>query len=482
MFSRLLVWLFPFALMSASLGGTERNLWPFSVEENDPAGNTTAQQYAGPLFFKNSLPGQPVNAGFRPFYLQTKAGDLETKTFLYPLFVWKSQQAFSSFSFFRLLNRTHSNDSGRHPVQTFDLWPFYFSRTTPEVASTYRALFPVYGDIKERFGKDRLTFVAFPLYMRTQKSGLQITHAPWPFLRFIGGAGHEGFQFWPLFGHRHRTGDYDHQFYLWPLLYKSARDLSAAEPRVSVGALPFYTRDTGPGYRNVNFAWPFLGYTHRTAPTRYDEQRYLWPFLVQGRGDQRFINRWAPFYTHSVIKGMDKTWVLWPLLRHARWSEQGVAQEKTQFLSFLYWSLEQRSLANPHTAPARKTHLWPLYSSWDNGAGRRQFQLLSPFEVFFPQNETIRQLYSPLLALYRYDRQSEDTFRHTLLWHAVTYQRTAQDTTFNLGPLLGVSTSSHKQRIAIGRGLFGLQRQPGQRVWRPFLFDFPAQSPHKPTG
>ena len=26
---------------------------------------------------------------------------------------------------------------------------------------------------------------------------------------------------------------------------------------------------------------------------------------LQGRGDDRLVNRWGPFYTHSIAKGID---------------------------------------------------------------------------------------------------------------------------------------------------------------------------------
>ncbi|MBI2498502.1 MAG: hypothetical protein HYV75_11500, partial [Opitutae bacterium] len=289
-------------------------------------------------------------------------------------------------------------------------------------------------------------------------------------------------EFWPLCGHRGRTGDYDRQFWLWPLFYRQATRLAEAQPTVRLGALPFYTRDTGPGFRSESYVWPLFGYTHRIGPDRYDERRYLWPFLVQGRGEQRYVNRWAPLYTHSIARGCDKTWFVWPLFRHAQWQEAGLAQEKDQLLYFVYWSQSQRSLAHPAAAPARKTHLWPLLSMWDNGAGRRQVQFLSPLEVFFPANDPVRQLYTPLFALYRYDRRDAKASRHSLLWDAVTYRRSAGGREFHLGPLLSVHTGAARQRIALGHGLLGLTRRPGERVWRFFLFDFSGKPATKTTA
>lgn len=482
MFSRRLVWPLCAALLAAAAisHGEEQNGWPLVVRQSPPDAPVDSVQYLGPLVFSKQSAGEVH--GIRPIYLAAKVDDKETTTFLYPLFTWEKQPAYRKFSFFQLVNYRREDDPGRPVEEGFDIWPFYFSKKTGDPATSYRALFPIAGTIKYRFGKDALTWYGFPLYLHSEKAGMEITTAPWPFLRFIDGAGHHGFEFWPLFGHRGRPGDYDRQFYLWPFFYKSARNLSEPVPTVSIGALPFYTRDTAPGYINETYGWPFFGYTHRTLPYRYDERRYFWPFLVQGEGDQRQINRWAPFYTHSVIKGYDKTWVAWPFYRHAEWTDEKIAQERNQFLFFLYWSQTQRSLTNPAAAPARKTHLWPLVSSWDNGAGRRQVQVLSPFEVFFPSNDIIRQLYTPLFALYRYDRPDAATARHSLLWNAITWRRSATDRAFHLGPLFSVQSGTESKRVAVGMGLLGWQRHPGEARGKFFLFDFARKPANKTAG
>jgi hypothetical protein len=109
-------------------------------------------------------------------------------------------------------------------------------------------------------------------------------------------------------------------------------------------------------------------------------------------------------------------------------------------------------------------------------------QVLSPLEVFFPTNDVIRQLYTPIFALYRYDRTDADTSRHSLLWKAVTWRRSTSGKEFHLGPLFSVQTGPDQKRIALARGLIGWQRLPGQPRGRLFLFDFNRKNINKPTG
>jgi len=472
MFSRPSIWLIPAALFVSALRSEEHNNWPVSVRQEEPDGTVTTSQYAGPLFFENNVPGEPHQAGFRPFYMQSRAGGIETTYLLYPFFTWRRENGYRSFSFFQLVNESHDAEPGQPPVHAFDVWPFYFSRDTGDPETSYHALFPLGGTIKHRLYFDRIHFVLFPLYLETEQKGAVTTHAPWPFLRFIHGDGNHGFEFWPLFGHRGRPNDYDDQFYLWPLIYKSTANLSEPQPDIKLGVLPFYARVTAPGYIDETYLWPFFGYSHRTEPVKYDEQRYLWPFFVQGRGDDRYVNRWGPFYTHSIVKGYDKTWLAWPIFRHAEWTDGGIAQEKNQVLFFLYWSQTQRSTTNPRAEPAHMTHLWPLVSSWNNGAGLRQVQVLSPFEVLFPGNEPIRQLYTPLFALYRYDQRAPGDTRHSLLFSLLSWKRSPAEREFHLGPLFSTHWTPEGSRVALGNGLLAWRREPATGRWGFSLFDF----------
>jgi hypothetical protein len=200
--------------------------------------------------------------------------------------------------------------------------------------------------------------------------------------------------------------------------------------------LPFYSRSRSEFAVSETYLWPFFGYTLSEAPA-YREQRWLWPLVVTSRGEDRRVDRFAPFYTHSVRKGVRKTWILWPLLRNQEWTDAGLEIEKTQFLYFLYWNLDQRSASNPALPSAHKTHLWPLLSHWDNGAGHTQFQLFSPLEVLFQHNEVVRTVYSPLFSLYRLDRRPSGDIHSSFLFNFMTYHREGEVREFNLGPLLG---------------------------------------------
>ena len=482
---RLIIFL---GLTSISLLPTEaaeENFWPFKVEQTDPGrtvvGGVEAWQGGGPLFFGTVRADGSSAGGFRPFYVRQKdaAGRTIETDFLYPLLTHREYATDHRWSLLNLVNHEGPEDAAAAGRRTFDIWPIYFSRDTGDPATSYHAVFPLQGTVIGRFGDDRISWTLFPLYGRFERNGVTTTTVPWPIVKILQGDGNRGFTLWPLWGWRAKAGAYREQYYLWPLIYRNEAKLWAPQPDIKVGVLPFYARDQSADALSETYLWPFFGYTHRTAPSRYDETRWFWPLLVQGHGDDRRVNRWAPIYTHSIVKGDDKQWVLWPLFREEKWTDAGLAQTKTQVAYFLYWSLRQRSTAHPAAPPAQKTHLWPLFSYWDNGAGRRQLQVLSPLEVFFQDNEPVRLAYSPLFALYRYDRRAPDDVRGSLLWDAITWRRLPDHREFHIGPLLGVESGPERRRIAIGSGLIGLKRGPGDRTWKLFLFDFSTKPAKK---
>ncbi len=439
------------------------------------AETTEELKEVGPFWgTQRSTVGQ-TSKSLRPFWEEVRDadGNLLSGSVLYPL--WHTEiypeATTRSWSLLNLIQYERNESAG---VTRLDAWPIYFSRDTDSQAADaaeldYHALFPIYGDVPQRLSQDRLQFVLFPLYGRFEKAGVVTTTTPWPFIKTVTGDVQHGFEFWPLGGRRAALDDsYAESFALWPLYYRKRLGPANDPTTLQTGLLPFYALDRSPGYISETYGWPFFGYVDRTAPYRYHATHYFWPLWVQGRGEGRYINRWAPFYSHSNLRGSEKTWILWPLWREATWRDQKLEHRRRQFLYFVYHATQQSSLYNPDAAPATKTHLWPLFSAWDNGAGRHQVQVLSPLEVFFPHNDRIRRLWSPLFALYRYNaNEARGRTEHRLLWGLVKWKsdQREQARAFSLGPLLTFRTQPGEQRLSFLGDRLGLDFDGQLHAW-----------------
>jgi len=82
------------------------------------------------------------------------------------------------------------------------------------------------------------------------------------------------------------------------------------------------------------------------------------------------------------------------------------------------------------------------------------------FEVFFPDNPDVRETWSPLFSVYRFDRRPTGESRSELLWGALTWKSNPGEglSEFHLGPLLG------------------MRRQPSGQSWTILGFDFGEKS------
>jgi hypothetical protein len=460
----------------------ESNAWPSRVTQLDSEGQPMAWQGAGPLFFSRPLAGGGRVHGFRPFWVarENAEGRRTSSSFLYPVFFARSDDTVRAWSVLNLINHRApaAGAATENAPGGFDVWPFYFSRDTGTAATSYRAFFPVAGEVKNRFYRERVSWLLFPLYLRTEARGVVAKSYLWPFVRTASGGGVERFALWPLLGWRNQEGVSRQSYYLWPLIYRKTTGLDTPTPLEAGGVLPFHAYERSAELQSETWLWPFFGYLDRAAPYRYSEVRYFWPLFVQGAGDDRMRSRWAPFYTRSVIQGYDKQWVLWPLYRRDRWEEDGLARSQARVLFFLYRSETQRRAAPADGPVAIKDHLWPLYSRWDNGAGRRQFQLLSPFGSFFPDNEDVKETWGPLLALYRRDVSGPDEQRESYLFDLITRRRSGEEREFHLGPLYGSVHSPAGDQIRIARGLLTFER-PARGPWRATWFDSGAK--HRPA-
>ena len=262
-------------------------------------------------------------------------------------------------------------------------------------------------------GYDKLSWVLFPLYgqIGRRHGAITTSHALALYPARDRGARIAASRSGPLFG----TGTTAPGFSTGSL--PLAADLGQHPPARTGGRAGGHAADTpggippflhaGAGARpdqrelSLAFLWPYRADLPRPLP------RGALPLAIPRAGARATIVTSTAAARSTPIRftrGVDKTWVLWPLWRRQRWSEDGVDQTKSQFFYFLYWDLAQRRPAAPRpkrSRPPRRPIVWPLFSFWDNGAGRRQLQVLGLLDVFFPDNEEMRESWIPLTALLR---------------------------------------------------------------------------------
>lgn len=435
------------------------NYWPIWVCEHTECGRFLHKENClGPLIEQKYTSCEHV-AAIRPIgvHIDDYVCNQTMDYFMYPLFSHTRTPCGSNWNMLGLISGCSSNERNK-----LTLFPLFFSYQTCDPCTSYSAIFPIGGTIKNHFCMDSISWVMFPLYLALEQQ-CTVRHAlPWPFIRWQTGPDSGGGALWPLVGRFWRGCDYVHSYFLWPLIYKRSDRLSDPIPSYKIGFLPFFAYEYSARREMATFLWPFFSHIKR-HDRNYVEDQFLWPFFVQGRGDCEYVNRWAPFYTHSMRRGYDKRWFLWPLFKIQHWEDRGVRVTQKQFFYFLFWKQQQRCLANPCASEAKKMHLWPLYSYWDNGAGQRQFQFLSPFEVFFPTNRAVRNAYSPLFAIFRHEQIEPGHTRQSILFDLIATEKTPCSQHVSIGPLLDVERSPCRSGVEILKGFLGFKKENGKK-------------------
>ncbi len=436
----------------------------------DLFGRPARQGGLGPLISHRPSSTSEVFS-LRPIFAEFEdQNTLETRSYLaFPFFSSKVQKAGGChWDFFDLIIGEERTEPEGFRSRRFEVWPLFWQIKTASPETSYWALAPLYGKFKQRFWADRIQFVLFPLYLQYQRKDETTTSVFFPIFQWLEGPRSDGFEFWPLFGYNRKIGTYDHHYWLWPFFYHYVDQQEGDEPIERLGLLPFYASESAAGMRSKTYLWPFFGYTTAYAPRKsYEETRYFWPFFVQGRGEDKYINRWLPFYTHEKSSSLEKWWYAWPLLKQTQRYAEGLHIERDQVLYFLW--LDERQTAGSFRA--RKTHLWPLFSYWNNGNGERQWQTLSPLEVFFPNQEAIREKWSPLFAIYRYDEKPGSRY-HGVLWDLIAVENRGSDGVFQVGPLFELIRTGEDGYFEILHGLFAFGREDGKQKRKIFWMEW----------
>jgi hypothetical protein len=441
----------------------EFNLWPLVVEKfNSLVGRDDNKSHLGPIISETQRDSTRI-LSIRPFW--TSFEDLKTGTssshLLYPLASWNDNETTQSGSISNLIQYRRNEQRDQTFFQAF---PFIFSYQSPEPNDSYFAVWPVGGVLKNRLFRDRISFAAWPLYVRTVKGDEVRTHTPYPFIQRLEGPQSRGFGLWPFYGHFERDNDYEHSWAAWPLHYHYRDNLDEEVPYVRFGILPFYHSETAAGLNSKTFGWPFFGYTREWDPRpQYSENRYFWPFLIQGRGEEKYVNRWLPVYSNETSPGREKKWYAWPFLKKEIFTQPGLKRDRTSVLFFVYKDEKQHF----NNTTARLTTIWPLAGYWNDGNGNRQLQALDPLTVFFPRNEKVKENWSPLFAVYRFDERMGNR-RHSILWDMIAWESDIEGLkALYLGPLYEWESGKQWQVL---KGLVSSTRSEGEQImnwfWR----------------
>lgn len=412
--------------------------------------------------------------GLRPlfFWQDNKNSRKKELDILYPLFTYWQKDNLKTVQMLLYIMRYDSETlENGFTEREFTLFPFIFYRDAYEDERDHFGFFPVYGDLRDSFSKDKIKFVLFPLYMKTRSDGDKTTSVLWPIFSVYSGD-HDGFRIWPIYGKRTKQkNELQNEFVLWPFYVKNEKQFYG-ERVYSRSFFPFYSETEMFGMSNKTYFWPLFSKTEneREGFERWDVP---WPLVNITRGN-KYQNRFFPFYSESESSETDKDgFILWPLYKYSTIHLYNYTREKKQIFLFLYKD-EKYIPKNEEGKEGRRIDLWPLFS-YSNLNEKSHFHILTVFEPFIRSNERLYRNYAPFWRILEYRKTADNDSKLSLLWDIITYRKTPPGSTLNIQPvipLLKLKNHKDEDSFKLLGGLLGFTDGESGKVLHLLYYPF----------
>jgi hypothetical protein len=404
----------------------------------------------GPLWSDERL-GTERTVSLAPLFARREAPEVEALSWdlFYPLMTYDRYGAEYRYQFLQWVSLSGGQSQAGIGARRTTLFPLYFQQRSPDPKQNYTALLPFYGRMQNHFFREEVRFVLFPAYLQTRKKDVVTDNYLAPFFHLRHGQGLEGWQFWPLAGHEHKSpttrtngfgevepvGGHDKRFVLWPFYFNNRLGLGTTNPLSQHVLFPLVSSQRSPARDSTTYLWPLgLTLTH-DREKQYREVGLAAPLVVFARGEGKTANRVWPFFSEVHTAHLESDFYLWPLFKYNRAHIDPLDRERMRLLLFLYSDLSEKNTESGKAL--RRTDLWPLFTARRDLEGNERFQMLALLEPFLPNNPSIERSYSRVWSIWRSERSARTgAASQSLLWNLyrreITPQRTKWSVLFGL--------------------------------------------------
>jgi len=386
---------------SCATSDSERNLAPFYSQYGTAGGGVETEALGGMVRVRASRPGAPWSQwALRPIVIQDRESGGDTiSRFLTPLGTAKDRGDEYLWQLIPITRyERHLTSDGQVEWTLLTLPGIYWSRRAD--GRTVRAWFP-FGGVAESFlSYDRIEFVLFPLWLKTERAGTITHHVLFPFFSVTDGGGASGGRVWPFYGLSAHEGRYQRRFWLWPFFHLQRNNLQLApEKRETMWMFwPFFGHTARGTFRSSTVLWPFFGVSSDPA-TGFHTVDAPWPLIERLESPRDDVSRtrvW-PFYSHYHGDGLDSTWYVWPIVNIAH--EEYEKSVKNSVYVIPFWQNWKR--VDEDAGIFRYEKLWPIYQR----EGREEHERHVAFPALNPLWRTpeIDEMYAWIWELWTRD-------------------------------------------------------------------------------
>jgi hypothetical protein len=446
------------------------NFWPLFQYTSDPIKGEKEIDGLGPFFlWRKDL--HQSQWGIRPLLYWTKeqAAPLLRLEFIYPFGKYEAKEGEKKGYLAPLsLFREETFDGKRK--WDFQFFPFFIGKTVKE--KDYFGLFPFFGTLLDRYGKEEIRFYLWPLYEESTSEGVHTTNLLWPFFSFTEGEKKRGYRFWPFYGQREEFGVSQTEFITWPIYLKQRKRMDTDDPIDEWMLFPFYVSKESKRFESKTYLWPFFSHT-RDRFGGFEQWDFPFPFFQSLKGENLRGIRIFPLYGHKVKGGMRKTFILYPLYQ-ADEDQIGNVREKTTRILLL--SRIRTGQTDQDMKRERSLRIWPFfeYERGKTGYSRFSFFYLFPFK-----DEGFERNWFPLFRIFRWERDPQRGISANLFWGF--YKRVKKEGTdsWEVAHLVGLKREEGWKRLSFLKGLFQYQSDERTADLRLFYLPFHIRWSHR---
>ena len=435
------------------------NLGPLFYMEKDNETGEKRIDALGP-FVSYKKEAHETGYGLRPIFYNYR-NDKKDRTafdFLYPLSTYRTFEGDTKFQalMYILYYKTDLRESGFRERE-LTIFPFIFARQAEDPDRSFFAVFPIFGNMKNKYGKDEINFFMFPLFLQTKNYGVTNNNFLWPFIGVYSGNGAKGGRLWPIYGKKTVGDSLRDEFALWPIYMKRDREFYGARIS-SLAILPFYYGMDMPGRKQRTYFWPFFTHIENTNRNfrRWDMS---WPFVTFSRGDVT-TNRIFPLFSVKREEDFESGYVLWPLYSWRKHTLDDYEIKRRAIVFFLYKDVQNIPRVEGGR-DSRAINLWPLFTYRRTPDGKAYFRLISPLETFLQDNAPRERNWMPLWTIFSWYKDEEGNHVSSFLWNTFRTESTKKGVKVDFRPIIPVisyENTEDRDKFYILGGLFGYSK------------------------
>jgi len=369
-----------FCCACAHTGPRHINVWPLVYYNEDDRDDTKTLSILTPIVYYHR--GKEAREfSVRPVFSIKKDASDDTTVIdiLYPLIKYRKRGADEKFRVFPIMKDETVEVLPDKTRTAHDHFPLYWGRS--EDGRAYGGLFPLYGTVKNRFGKDDILFLLWPIYSRTVEDSTVSHTIAWPIFERKTGNTVRGTRIFPIWGHEETAGKDYSTFVLFPLITLRGRYLDTESPVTDTMIIPFYVNRQTPHSRSTSYLWPFFTVT-RNEQNNFRKVDTPWPLISFARSGTLSLIQIAPFYRKRVTTEDNTTdermYVFYPVYSRSRFTSSDKTEETFRFMLIDKYS----RTTYQDGADDRWVYLFPLYDRRKLKTGEDSAVVLYPLPLY----------------------------------------------------------------------------------------------------